>query len=62
MNIQELADALKVSWPTTQKLASGAPTTLRMNDLLNLCDLFDCTPGDLLKYMPEQRVVSPETD
>lgn len=50
-----LAEAgLEVSAGKMSALWTGAPTTIRLDDLDVICAVLDCTPADLLICQPEQ--------
>jgi DNA-binding Xre family transcriptional regulator len=52
MNITDLAEAMGVSWPTAQKMASGRHVPSG-EYLVKLCEIFNVDPGEILVYRPE---------
>lgn len=52
---RRLADAgLEISAGKMSALWTGAPTTIRLDDLDVICDVLDCSPSDLLIREPEK--------
>ena len=49
----KLAKMLDISYPTLLDLCSGKATSIRMDTLEKLCNIFHCTPNDIL--IPDQQ-------
>ncbi len=53
MRSVELAERLGCTVQTVSRIKTGKIRSLRMDTLDELCELFDCQPGDLLEYVSE---------
>ena len=49
----KLAYKLGMTPQNIQKIENGVSKTISKETLDNLCKVLDCTPGDLLVYLPE---------
>ena len=53
MTSEELAGRLDMSTRVISRIAKGDYQALRKTTLNALCRELDCTPGDLLEYVPD---------
>jgi len=44
------------SFTTSSRLVGGRFSTLKLSQLENLCIAFNCTPNDLLEYIPDEKI------
>jgi putative transcriptional regulator len=58
MSVGELADRVGITPANLAVLKNGHAKAVRFSTLAALCEVFDCQPGDLLRWEPEQ----PEAD
>ena len=54
--IRELAEAAKLSPSVVSGLTTNRATQVRFDTLSKLCKVLDCTPGDILAYLPDGEV------
>jgi DNA-binding Xre family transcriptional regulator len=50
-NIQDVKDRTKLSRTTISNMANNYATGVQYDTMLQLCQLFSCTPGDLFSYI-----------
>lgn len=53
MSLNELADRIGISNVNLSKIKNNKVTAVRFSTLAGICEALDCTPGDILKYVPE---------
>ena len=53
MSLNELAERVGISNVNLSKLKNNKVTAVRFSTLAGICEALDCTPGDILKYVPE---------
>ena len=53
MSLNELADRIGISNVNLSKIKNNKVTAVRFSTLAGICKALDCTPGDILKYVPE---------
>ena len=58
MQSAELAEEIGYTVQTVSRVKTGKVKSLRMDMLDALCETFDCQPGDLLEYMPDEEAVA----
>ena len=51
MTIEELDDALRLGEDKLDLIKTQRLSAVRLSSLAGICDLLDCTPGDVLKYI-----------
>ena len=51
MTIEELDDALRLGENKLDLIKTQRLSAVRLSSLAGICDLLDCTPGDVLKYI-----------
>ena len=54
MQSTELASALGCTVQTVSRIKTGKLRSLRMETLNDLCEFFECQPGDILEYMTDE--------
>jgi len=52
MRAKDVAEQIGLSETNLSLLRSGKVKGVRFDTLSKLCDVLDCTPGDLLDYQP----------
>jgi putative transcriptional regulator len=53
MSVGELADRVGITPANLAVLKNGRAKAVRFSTLAALCEVFDCQPGDLLRWEPE---------
>jgi len=53
MKLKELAEATGIAVNNLSVLKTNKARAVRFSTLVKLCKALDCTPGDLLEYVPE---------
>ena len=53
MKLKELAEATGLAVNNLSILKTNKARAIRFSTLNSLCKVLDCTPGDLLEYVPE---------
>ena len=53
MSLNELAERIGISNVNLSKIKNNKVTAVRFSTLAGICEALDCTPGDILKYVPE---------
>lgn len=53
MQSVELAEVLGCTVQTISRIKTGKIKAFRMETLNALCEYFDCQPGDVLEYVPD---------
>lgn len=51
MTIEELDDALRLGEDKLNLIKAQRLSAVRLSSLAGICDLLDCTPGDVLRYI-----------
>lgn len=54
ISLNELADRVGISNVNLSKIKNNKVTAIRFSTLAAICDVLDCTPGDILDYSKEQ--------
>lgn len=54
----ELAEQLDCTVQTVSRIKTGKIKAFRMETLNALCEFFQCQPGDVLEYMPDDEAVA----
>jgi putative transcriptional regulator len=52
MTVTELAERVGLAYPNLSILKNNRARAIRFSTLAALCDVLDCQPGDLLRYVP----------
>ena len=55
LKLTELAEAVGITLPNLSILKTNKARAIRFSTLEALCRELDCQPGDLLKYIPDER-------
>ena len=55
MTAKELADLTGLMESTISEWRTNKVTRISRKTLATLCDALDCTPGDLIEYVPTRR-------
>lgn len=50
MRLMDLSEAVDISVPNLSILKTGKAKAIRFSTLAKLCEVLECTPGDLLEY------------
>lgn len=53
MQSQELAEKIGITQANLSVLKTGKAKALKLSTLKAICKAFDCQPGDLIEYLPE---------
>lgn len=56
MQANTLAEMLGISPVTMSRISNGKIKAVRIETLDALCKIFDCQPGDLFEYIPDDEV------
>ena len=54
MKLNELSDEVGISVQNLSVLKTGKARAIRFSTLEKLCQVLDCSPGDLLEYQPDR--------
>lgn len=55
MKLNELSELVGISVQNLSVLKTGKARAIRFSTLDKLCEVLECTPGDILEYRPEAR-------
>ena len=55
MSLTELSERVGVTMPNLSILKRNHARAVRFSTLAALCRVLECQPGDLLKYVPEEK-------
>jgi putative transcriptional regulator len=55
MRLNELSERVGISTQNLSVLKTGKARAIRFSTLERLCEVLECTPGDLLEYRPPDR-------
>ena len=55
MKLKELAEATGLAVNNLSILKTNKARAIRFSTLSALCKALDCTPGDLIEYVPEEK-------
>ena len=53
MSVTELSEKLDITMANVSILKNGKAKAVKVETLDKLCQILDCTPGDLLEYRPD---------
>ena len=53
----DVADATNISRPTLNRIANERGYNAGIDNIDRLCAYFNCTPGELLEYIPNGQVI-----
>ena len=53
---KELADRIGISPVNLSRIKTGKINAVRFSTLEAICRALDCTPGDLLEYIPDEEL------
>ncbi|WP_257882998.1 helix-turn-helix domain-containing protein [Loigolactobacillus coryniformis] len=56
MTVTQLASAVGITMPNISILKTGKAKAIRFSTLEKICEVLDCQPGDILKFVPDQTV------
>jgi putative transcriptional regulator len=54
MKLNELSELVGISAQNLSVLKTGKARAIRFSTLDKLCEVLECTPGDLLEYRPAE--------
>ena len=54
MKLNELSEEVGISVQNLSVLKTGKAKAIRFSTLEKLCQVLDCSPGDLLEYQPDR--------
>jgi putative transcriptional regulator len=54
MRLNELSERVGISTQNLSVLKTGKARAIRFTTLESLCEVLDCTPGDILEYRPAE--------
>lgn len=54
MSVTELSEKLDITMANVSILKNGKAKAVKVETLDKLCQILDCTPGDLLEYRPDE--------
>ena len=54
MKLKDLAEATGLAVNNLSVLKTNKARAIRFSTLNSLCQVLNCTPGDLLEYLPDQ--------
>ena len=54
MSLTELSERVGITMANLSILKTGKAKAVRVETLNKLCHAFDCQPGDLLEYRPDE--------
>jgi putative transcriptional regulator len=60
MAVGVLADRIGITAANLAVLKNGRAKAVRFTTLDALCDVLECQPGDLLRWVPDDAATSPE--
>ena len=52
-SLNDLAEEVGITNVNLSKIKNNKVTAVRFSTLAGICEALDCTPGDILKYVPE---------
>ncbi len=55
MSLGELAERMQITPSNLSILKTGKGKAIRFTTLNNICQILDCTPGDILEYRPDDQ-------
>lgn len=55
MKLKELAEATGLAVNNLSILKTNKARAIRFSTLSALCEALDCTPGDLIEYVPDEK-------
>jgi putative transcriptional regulator len=56
MKLSELAEAIDITLPNLSILKTNKARAIRFSTLEAICRELDCQPGDLLEYLPDEKL------
>ncbi len=56
MSLTELSERIGITIANLSILKSGKARAIRFSTLELICNELNCTPGDILEYVPEEQV------
>ena len=59
MKLKDLAEATGLAVNNLSILKTNKARAIRFSTLNNLCKVLNCTPGDLIEYIPDEEAGTP---
>lgn len=56
MTVTQLASTVGITMANISILKTGKAKAIRFSTLEKICEVLDCQPGDILKFVPDQTV------
>ncbi|GEL14848.1 helix-turn-helix domain-containing protein [Pediococcus cellicola] len=56
VTVTQLSQAVGITMANISILKTGKARAIRFSTLEKICEVLDCQPGDILKYVPDQAV------
>lgn len=56
MKLNELADKINIADNNLSILKTGKAKAIRFSTLEAICKVLDCQPGEILEYIPDEKV------
>ena len=54
MSVTELSETMEITMAKQSILKNGKAKAVKVETLDKLCQILECTPGDLLEYRPDK--------
>lgn len=62
MKLSELSEKIGISMTNLSLLKTGKGRAIRFSTLNKICKVLECTPGDILAYLPDPEGIEPEEE
>lgn len=58
MSLSELSDKVGITMSNLSILKTSKAKAIRFSTLEEICKVLDCQPGDILEYIPDERITN----
>jgi len=54
MSVTELSERLDITMANVSILKNNKAKAIKLDTLNKICEILDCSPGDILEYVPDE--------
>ncbi len=58
VSLKDLAHSVGISNVNLSRIKTGKVTAVRFSTLNGICEALDCSPGDLLEFIPDEELAT----